>query len=117
VDTRHTFFQAPVKVEDALGRIWPVPSEYSVDDLHAIIRRKFVDQPGHAEIEAGNYEIFNQENGLQTISTGRDIILVPGMSVVMALLVKSIAGGGSLCPLPICASDNTVVVTGGGRKW
>lgn len=28
IDTRHTWAQAPVKFEDALGRIFPVPSEY-----------------------------------------------------------------------------------------
>ena len=27
-DTRYTWFQEPVKFEDALGRIFPVPSEY-----------------------------------------------------------------------------------------
>ena len=28
IDTRHTWVQEPVKFEDALGRIFPVPSEY-----------------------------------------------------------------------------------------
>ena len=27
-DTQHTWFQPPVKFEDALGRVLPVPSEY-----------------------------------------------------------------------------------------
>ena len=30
-DRRHTWAQAPVKFEDALGRIIPVPSEYDWD--------------------------------------------------------------------------------------
>jgi hypothetical protein len=30
-DLRHTWAQAPVKFEDALGRIIPVPSEYDWD--------------------------------------------------------------------------------------
>lgn len=31
LDTRHTWAQAPVKFEDALGRVFPVPSEYDWD--------------------------------------------------------------------------------------
>ena len=30
-DTQHTFFQAPCKFEDALGRPLPVPSEYDLE--------------------------------------------------------------------------------------
>jgi hypothetical protein len=62
IDTRYTFFQVPIKVEDALGRIWPVPSEYSISDFHAIISSKFMEQPGQDEVKAGNYELFNQKN-------------------------------------------------------
>ena len=29
-DLHHTWFQQPVKFEDALGRILPVPSEYNL---------------------------------------------------------------------------------------
>lgn len=28
-DTKHTWFQQPVRFEDALGRVLPVPSEYN----------------------------------------------------------------------------------------
>lgn len=28
-DTQHTWFQQPIKFEDALGRVIPVPSEYN----------------------------------------------------------------------------------------
>ena len=28
-DLQRTWFQAPARLEDALGRVWPVPSEYS----------------------------------------------------------------------------------------
>jgi hypothetical protein len=33
-DLRHTWAQAPVKFEDALGRVIPVPSEYDWDIGH-----------------------------------------------------------------------------------
>lgn len=32
-DLQHTWFQQPVKFEDALGRILPVPPEYSLGVL------------------------------------------------------------------------------------
>lgn len=28
-DTQHTWFQQPIKFEDALGRVLPIPSEYN----------------------------------------------------------------------------------------
>lgn len=28
-DTRHTYFQDPMHVEDAFGRVFPVPAEYN----------------------------------------------------------------------------------------
>lgn len=37
-DLRYTWAQAPVKFEDALGRIMPVPSEYDWD----VSRQKFL---------------------------------------------------------------------------
>jgi hypothetical protein len=27
-DTRHTWFQEPMRFEDAYGRVWPIPVEY-----------------------------------------------------------------------------------------
>ena len=33
-DLRHTWAQAPIKFEDALGRIIPIPSEYDWDVSH-----------------------------------------------------------------------------------
>ena len=40
-DLHHTWFQQPVKFEDALGRILPVPSEYNlgVSCLCILIKR------------------------------------------------------------------------------
>jgi hypothetical protein len=42
IDSRHTWFQEPVRFEDAFGRIIPVPSEYgwSVSDHQKKSRRR-----------------------------------------------------------------------------
>src|SRR5204863_6492305 len=117
IDTRYTFFQAPIKVEDALGRIWPVPSEYSVNDLHAIIRSKFIEQPGQDEAKAGNYELFNQKNSQQIIAANSGFELLPGMNITMSVVIQTILGGSGDCPLTSCESWETVDMPGGGRKW
>ena len=115
VDNRFTFFQAPIRVEDALGRVWPIPSEYSMDDLQAVIRSKFKGQPGHTEIEAGNYEILNQQESHQAI-TGNHA-LTPGMNIVMAVVMQSVVSGRRLCPVASCQSRNIIDTPSGGRKW
>lgn len=40
LDLHHTWFQQPVKFEDALGRILPVPSEYNLGVLSLCISEK-----------------------------------------------------------------------------
>jgi hypothetical protein len=67
-DTRWTFFQAPLLVEDALGFKFPVPSEYDYELLNAIIKHRFLEGPGSLEIKAGNYELFNTKNSKQVTS-------------------------------------------------
>lgn len=46
IDTRFTYFQAPVRVEDALGRVFPFPSACSVEALVAEIVVRFQQGPG-----------------------------------------------------------------------
>jgi hypothetical protein len=115
VDTRFTFFQAPVRVEDALGRVWPVPSEYSMDDLQAILLSKFIGQPGHGEIEAGNYEVINQQDSRQAITANH--ALTPGMNIVVAIVMQSVVGRDEVCPVTSCQSKETIEMLSGGRKW
>jgi hypothetical protein len=42
-DFKWSFFQDPVHFEDALGRRLPVPSEYDMDLLNAVIAKRFVE--------------------------------------------------------------------------
>lgn len=59
-DLRHTWFQEPVWLEDALGRILPIPSEYGYSTVEAVIRDRFQVGPGRQKVLDGEYEILMQ---------------------------------------------------------
>lgn len=95
VVTRFIFFYSPVKFEDSMGRIWPVPLEYSLGDLRTVVRSKFVDHPGAEKVEAGNYLplLMNQldHNPDMFSHTSLDNHELPaGMTVVMAMEITCI---------------------------
>jgi hypothetical protein len=117
IQTQHTFFQSPVRVEDALGRVWPIPSEYSTADLHALVRSKFIGSPGQIDVETGNYEVFNQQNHRQIIVAEANASLIPGMRVTMAVVLQSTASGQGACPVATCRSSRSFESPGGGQKW
>jgi hypothetical protein len=116
-DTRLTFFQDPVRFEDALGRMTLFPSEFSVIDREAIVERRFQEGPGKLHVQAGDYELCNTRNTSQVISASDGVGLLPGMKVRMAIVIKRSTSSGDLCPMPQCGSSNTESVSGGGRKW
>jgi hypothetical protein len=62
LDTRWSFFQAPLAVEDTLGRRFPVPSEYDFDLLDTVVKQKFNTGPGSLHVQVGNYEYFKTKN-------------------------------------------------------
>lgn len=117
LETRYTFFQAPCRVEDALGRIFPVPSEYSYSDLEAIIHRRFEEGPGSRLVRDGQYELCNTKNSKQTLSAKSHTGLLPGMSVTMAILLEESTRQDQHCPMPQCGSKATKTAPGGGRIW
>ncbi|KAH7399797.1 hypothetical protein BKA64DRAFT_707484 [Cadophora sp. MPI-SDFR-AT-0126] len=114
-DPRFTWYQEPVKVEDTLGRIFPVPSEYSLSELKGIIRMKFANSFCHGEVIAGNYELSNSKNSEHVLTGDDSVALLPGMSIVMAIIVDQPLTPSS-CPMPQCGSTDTAVVQGGGRR-
>ncbi|TGO66662.1 hypothetical protein BOTNAR_0056g00010 [Botryotinia narcissicola] len=102
VDTRFTYFQAPVKVEDALGRFFPMPSEYSFDDL----------------LSNGDYEFLNGKNRKQIISTGycERRGFLPGSTLTMVIILDDVLKhGDEFYPMPRCGSRTSSPVIGGGR--
>ena len=120
IDTRFTYFQAPVKVEDALGRVFPFSSECSVEALDAEIRSRFKKGPGKIEVMAGDFELFNAKNADQVLTIFDGNGLLPGMSINMAIVLekdeKEFAEGDK-CPMPHCSSRAFVEAVGGGRVW
>ncbi|TGO86532.1 hypothetical protein BPOR_0295g00050 [Botrytis porri] len=118
VDTRFTYCQAPVKVEDALGRFFPVPSEYSFDDLRAIIHSRFKEGPGKYQVLSGNYEILNGKNRKQVMSAGycERRGFLPGSTLTMAIILDDVLKqGDDFYPMPRCGSRASSPVIGGGR--
>lgn len=117
IDTRFTYFQAPVRVEDALGRVFPFSSECSIEALDAEIRARFKEGPGKTKVLAGDFEIFNAKSTDQAITISGHNILVPGMSINMAIVLKTEFAEGDKCPMPHCVSTTFIEAVGGGRTW
>lgn len=99
VDTRWTYFQAPTRVEDALGRVFPVPSEYSMSELHALLRYHFRKGPGSQQVRNGDFKLTDRRNRavLNRVSMPE---LLPGLDIVMSILVDvSLGRSTDVCPV------------------
>ena len=116
IDTRFTYFQSPVQVEDVLGRRFPFPAEFSIAALDAEIVDRFKVGPGKSQVAAGNYEIFNAKNANELIGFTSDSILRPGMSVSMSIILERKTQEDNKCPVPHCQSTD-VFDTLGGKLW
>lgn len=116
IDTRWTHFQAPAKVEDALGRVFPVPSEYSMCDLLALIRERFRKGPGHVEVRGGSFKLLDRKSNLE-INRSSMPQLLPGLDIIMSILIEVANNRSEVCPITQCSSDNTIPATWGGRTW
>lgn len=116
-ETGWTFFQMPFQVEDALGRRFPIPSEYDFLMMDAVIKARFDQGPGSRDVKLGNYELFPSQNSGQSISA--TTFLRPGIKITMAILLDQFNSNasGESCPMPSCRSPQTTKVLGGGRIW
>jgi len=112
-----TWYQEPVRVEDALGRVFPVPSEYSVRMLRGVIQMMFENSPGYLDVKAGNYELSYQQDSKRILSGEDSTALAPGISILMAVIVDYWPVVSSQCPVPSCRSEETTPLASGGRKW
>ena len=117
IDTRFTYFQAPVTVEDALGRVFRFSSECGIEALDAEIRSRFKKGPGKIEVIAGDFELFNAKNAKQVLTVSDGNGLLPGMSIYMAIVLEKEFAEGDKCPMPRCTSKTFVKAVGGGRTW
>ena len=136
-DLRYTWAQEPIRFEDAMGRVIPVPSEYNWEasrslshtmvmfysyvlgqKLEAIITAQFNNGPGYKKICAGEYELFNTLDSSQIISRAESELLTPGLSVTMAIVIWQYhSGKTNRCPRPGCRSDKFTSNESGGRTW
>ncbi|KAH7401764.1 hypothetical protein DE146DRAFT_440850 [Phaeosphaeria sp. MPI-PUGE-AT-0046c] len=104
---QYTWFQAPIKFEDALGRVLPIPSEFDWLKLEAIIFAQFASGPGTDKVKAGEYELFDPLNRNQNITKGASQPLRPGMSITMAFIIGKYGHNfseGDRCLRPGCLS-------------
>ncbi|KAF3040939.1 hypothetical protein E8E12_007860 [Didymella heteroderae] len=115
VDTRWTLFQAPLVVEDALGFKFPVPSEYDFDKLDTIIRQRFKTGFASREVAAGNYELCKANDRSFTLSELSR--LLPGTSIIMAIVVVAQGPHDMRCPMPHCKSRQALPWLNGGYTW
>ncbi|KAI4218987.1 MAG: hypothetical protein L6R36_008633 [Xanthoria steineri] len=115
-DVQHTYFQPPCILEDALGRPLPVPAEYDLNMLRAVISARFSSGPGHKKVHAGEYEIFNTSDTAQLLSELDFQSLVPGMNITMAFVIGRYQHRTlEECPRPGCKARKFVRKSTGGR--
>ena len=118
IDTSFTYFQRPVNVEDALGRPFWFPAEFSVKALHTELRHRFRIGDGSTEVAAQRYELSNALDTEHVFVDGDPAIaLVPGMRVIMAIIVERTSDYSQPCPRPRCDSRTFRNVRGGGMIW
>ena len=115
VDTRWTYFQAPLILEDALGLKFPVPSEYDYGTLEAIIKHRFSVGMGSQDVQVGNYELFKAKRRAELISPNTR--LLPGTEIIMAIIIDKPAFKQGRCPMPRCSSPDILAFPGGGMIW
>jgi len=112
-DTRWTYFQAPLLVEDVLGYKFPVPSEYDYSMLNTIIKHKFRTGPGSAQVKTGRYGLLQErEYKLVTAATR----LLPGVEITMYVTLDELPVN-KVCPMPRCGSTEAFYYPGGGFVW
>ncbi|KAH5050890.1 hypothetical protein HBI37_198680 [Parastagonospora nodorum] len=115
VDTRFTYFQAPFQVEDALGFMHLVPSEYLLDEVENVLRYKFRKGPGATAVLRGDFELFKTKKRTETITAATQ--LLPGMAITMAVIIASDpVTPGTACPIRRCGSIDIASYPGGGFK-
>jgi hypothetical protein len=115
LDTRWRFFQTPYVFEDALGRVYPIPSEFDFDLIRTVIKAYFQKAPGYRQVLLGNYELFSSRDTRKVISA--TTYIPPGTTISMAILLNTPSTGTDCCPIPGCRSTQCENRQGGGKIW
>jgi hypothetical protein len=130
-DTRHTWLQPPMQIEDVLGRFIPVPAEFDyyvrrpqfavlvltlMQMVEGAIKAKFHSGPAKRLVNKGEWQLVDPRNTHRSFSAANWRSL-PGMKVTMAALLQSLDQDGSKCPIFSCRSTEYSESSGGGRRW
>ena len=116
-DLRYTWFQDSVRLEDALGRVLPIPSEYGYSKVEAVIRDQFKVGPGRRMVRDGKYELFDARNRNRIISHASWTGLIPGTTIKMTVILEQYFSEADRCPMPSCCSQTFRAVLEGGHVW
>ncbi len=70
---------------------------------------KFANSPFYEDVIAGNYDLSNSKNSKHVLTGDDSVALLPGMSIVMAIIVDQ-PPSPTTCPMPQCGSTDTAAV-------
>ncbi|GJN70802.1 hypothetical protein VFPFJ_08686 [Purpureocillium lilacinum] len=113
----HTWFQDPIRFEDALGRVFPIPSEYSWSKVHAIIQDQFATGPGSQKVKSREYLLYNSLDMRRPLPQ-QHAHLPPGMAMTMTFILGTYGPRApETCPRIECMSLQSVDDGLGTRFW
>ena len=110
-----TWFQEPIRFEDACGRIIPIPSEYQYHQVLAVIDAQFATGPTRWIVSSGRYELYNMTNGCNLLTRCDWSDFLPGAYIKMAVFAGVFDMGG--CSSQTCAARFFQSNSCGNRKW
>ena|ERR1700733_13589562 len=114
-DTRHTWFQEPMRLEDAYGRIWPIPVEYDYSMVEGALHGKFLSGRGSRLVKENQWQLFDSSNP-RSVFSRENWEPTPGMKITMAMVLQSIYHK-MCCPRLNCHSEAYTDALGGGKNW
>ena len=115
VDKQFAWFQDPMKLEDAYGRLWPIPVEHSYLMVKGAIKGKFQTGVGKSLVARNQWVLFDPSN-TQKIFSPENWDPVPGMRITMAMILPQMEDK-YLCPRLDCPSTIFTDALGGGNNW
>ena len=144
LDTRHTWFQPPVRFEDAIGEVIPFARECDLHvsqqralaikglntdlkkDLKSLIRSRFEPRtgrdprPGYDKVLAEEYELFDSDESTLHITEANLGTIASRNGVTMAFIVGQFRIDPfqlDQCPKPGCRSTRLSQLQAGGKLW
>ena len=108
-------FQAPVILNDAMGRRIPIPSEYNMGLVQVVLCFYFQTGPGRDCVEGRYYDLFYSNDKSQKLGVDDNAPLIPGSTITMAIWVSQRMSG--CCPKKSCPGGQITKTAGGGCIW